>query len=253
MLRQSDTCALLVAPLLLAGCIFAPRIGEGTVGCGVNAACPPGFVCANDQKCYSLGSPLDAGVLDGGDPGCLVACASNNCGTMSDRCGEMIRCTATCPASAPICGGGGANLCGTQACTRMTACPSSLQCGFVSDGCAGVNSCGTCAGTAVCAGDGTPNTCCTPLTACPAGANCGMAPDGCGGKVDCGGPCAMGMCGGGGTPNVCGPRGQSCTPRTCAGQSKNCGSISNGCNAVIRSCGTCIQGQVCRANVCSPS
>jgi hypothetical protein len=236
----------------LAGCVFSTRFGDGQVRCGVDGGCPPGLACAGDQRCY--GTPPDlADASDGGAdlaPDPCGGCGEESCGTMLDRCGRVLRCTTSCPSTAPVCGGDGPNVCGTNRCVPRSTCLPVQVCGLASDGCANLLACGTCAGGSVCAGDGTPNVCCTPATACPSGANCGFAPDGCFGRINCGPSCPTGMfCGGGGTPNVCGPMGRSCSPVSCAQQGKNCGTISNGCNNVIR-CGTCSAGQVCVGNVC---
>jgi hypothetical protein len=56
--------------MLLAGCVFAPDIGDGTVQCGAGGSCPPGFACGPDDLCHRA----DASVAPGADatapPGC---------------------------------------------------------------------------------------------------------------------------------------------------------------------------------------
>jgi hypothetical protein len=150
-----------------------------------------------------------------------------------------------------VCGGGGPNVCGINACVPMTHCAATQMCGTIPDGCARTLSCGSCAAGQSCGGDGTPNRCCTPTTTCATGSDCGRASDGCGGVIVCGGACVgQRVCGGAGVPNKCGPKGSTCTPKTCSQLGKNCGSLSDGCADVLN-CGTCAVGKTCVDNVCS--
>jgi hypothetical protein len=232
---------IVLAAVALAGCAFSPSFGEGQVACAADGTCPPSYVCAADKRCYS----------QGGDGGCIpIRCPTNNCGQLGDGCGRVLNCGNSCPPSAPICGGGGPNVCGTSACTPKTQCLPTQTCGTIPDGCASTLSCGSCGNGQICGGDGTLNRCCTPVAICPSGANCGHAPDGCGGAIDCGSCIGGRVCGGGGVgANKCGARGTTCTAQSCAQQGKDCGSISDGCASVLN-CGTCPSGKACVNNVC---
>jgi len=52
--------ALLVGATVAAGC-YRPSIGDGSLGCGPNGACPDGFHCVTD-RCYTY--KVDASALD---------------------------------------------------------------------------------------------------------------------------------------------------------------------------------------------
>jgi hypothetical protein len=43
----------------LAACSFSPDLGDGTLACGVDRACPPGYQCAADDRCRRA-TPNDA-------------------------------------------------------------------------------------------------------------------------------------------------------------------------------------------------
>jgi hypothetical protein len=66
---------LLASSLSVVAC-FSPSEPEGAVACGANGACPPGFACAADNRCYREppvfidastmdARSLDASVIDG--------------------------------------------------------------------------------------------------------------------------------------------------------------------------------------------
>jgi len=50
--RGGDMRLLMLAAALAAGCTFHPTVSNGSFECGDNNACPPGFVCADDGRCY---------------------------------------------------------------------------------------------------------------------------------------------------------------------------------------------------------
>jgi hypothetical protein len=240
-------CALLVA--LGGGCMFSPRLGEGQVACASDGTCPPSYFCHDaDRRCYT--TPQTPG-QDGGVVCVPAKCPTGACGQLGDGCGNVLDCGNDCPSSAPVCGGGGPNVCGVNACKPIAACGIGQNCSTIPDGCASTVPCGTCGTGQACAGDGTPNRCCTPKTTCPAGLDCGTYPDGCGGAISCGTCTGQKVCGGGGIPNHCGAKGTSCTTKTCADLKKSCGTISNGCDGVIPSCGICATGHTCIDNVCN--
>lgn len=233
------------------GCGGIARNAQGVEGCGT---------CAAGQTC---------GLTNVGQcGGCAQipyasACPTNSCGQVSDGCGGTHDCGAC---ATGVCGGGGANRCGSGTCTPIpiaTAC-AGKTCGLVADGCGGTHSCGTCTAPDTCGGGGTPNVCghvtCTPKTrdqVCSATVNCGYVSDGCGGAVNCGTCANNGVCGSAG-PNQCGG---SCTPTTCSAAGAECGVISDQCGSIL-SCGTCPTGQTCGAtspnkcgtgNTCTPT
>ncbi len=86
--------------------------------------------------------------------------ASANCGDMPDGCGGQVAC-GDCTAP-EMCGGGGANVCGTAACGPTTCVIEGANCGLISDGCSTVLSCGTCTSPEICGGGDTPNVCAAP-------------------------------------------------------------------------------------------
>ncbi|MET0343347.1 MAG: hypothetical protein ABW252_20220 [Polyangiales bacterium] len=219
------------------GCGGIARNAQGQEGCGT---------CTNGQTC----GLTQAGLCGG----CskipyATACPTNSCGQVSDGCGGTHDC-GSCPSG--VCGGGGANRCGSGSCTpipKPTACLNK-NCGVVADGCGGTYNCGDPCAMGTCGGGGQANVCGTPTCtkktaqqACAAlGYNCGYVSDGCGGTIKCGDCPNNGVCGGAGT-NKCG---NDCMPTTCGAQGANCGAISDRCGALL-SCGTCPTGQTCGA------
>jgi alpha-tubulin suppressor-like RCC1 family protein len=140
-----------------------------------------------------------------------------------------------------------------DACKPITACPTGLDCGNVSNGCGGTFVCPSCTGGKTC--NTTTNKCettCTPATTCPSG-KCGTIDNGCGtGTLTCPGCTAPQTCGGGGTLNICG-----CTPTGSCG-ARVCGTVPDGCGGAV-TCGTlggaCASGLTCNASgacVCIP-
>jgi hypothetical protein len=235
--------------LALAGCIFAPNLGDGAIGCGAGNACPPGQGCGDDGKCHQgLIIENDAGV------GCVrQTCAElgRNCGPAPDGCDGTLNCgSCTAPET---CGGGGTP--GLCACRPKSCTELGKDCGAVDNGCGATVSCGSCAPPNTCGGGRADNVCgCTPKTCAGEGKDCGTMPDGCGGPtLDCsqGKSCPAGQTCGGGGMNKCGTG--SCTPVTCDSLKLNCGDISNGCSGTIH-CGDCTLPETCGGggveNVC---
>ncbi|MBI5534497.1 MAG: hypothetical protein HY898_17360 [Deltaproteobacteria bacterium] len=230
----------------------------------LGAACLVGAACGADsssnQPVYNTGgSPNadasadgDASVTDGPKPdtkpdvindttpeggGCVPkTCAqlTAECGSVPDGCGGKVDC-GTCK-TGQLCGGGGANKCGTNACVPKTCAQVGASCGFASDGCATAIDCGGCTPPAQCGGTGKLNECgCQPKSCAQLGVTCGTVPDGCGAVKDCG-SCPSGQTCGGGGPNLCGTG--ACTAKTCSQLGASCGPISDGCSKAI-DCGTC--------------
>jgi hypothetical protein len=121
---------------------------------------------------------------------------------ISDGCGNMLNCGASCPANQTCGGGGTPNVCG---CTPSSCAAQGKNCGTISDGCGGTPSCGSCLLPQTCGGGGTPNVCgCMPTSCAAQGKNCGTISDGCGLTLTCGTCQSPNTCGGGGIANVCG-------------------------------------------------
>jgi hypothetical protein len=59
-LSRKDILIALPVLLLLAGC-YKPGIGEGDFICGPQGACPSGFHCLDDNRCYQNLQALDGG------------------------------------------------------------------------------------------------------------------------------------------------------------------------------------------------
>ncbi len=170
------------------------------------------------------------------------ACAQveAECGTVPDGCDGTIDC-GECT-DGLTCGGGGPNVCGTNACVPKTCVQAGAQCGWVSDECSLAIECGGCASPQTCGGGGKANACgCTPRTCAQLGAQCGTVLDGCEGTLDCGTCAGSQVCGGGG-PNVCGS--SECEAKTCSQLGASCGLVSDGCSEVI-DCGECSDPLVC--------
>src|SRR5428012_7542 len=75
--------------LILDACGFSPSIADGTIGCGSGGACPPGFSCAADNRCYShLGSGCGGGAPCPPGRQCNAGvCECSGCdSTTSDGC-----------------------------------------------------------------------------------------------------------------------------------------------------------------------
>jgi hypothetical protein len=144
-------------------------------------------------------------VVDGADgspstvadsAGCIpINCAAQGaqCGRVSDGCNGVLDC-GSCEAG--VCGGGGANRCGTNPCIPKTCNELGAQCGRASDGCGNLLDCGNgCVAPLTCGAGGMANRCgCTKSTCSSLGASCGAIADGCGGMLDCGGCNASRVC-----------------------------------------------------------
>jgi hypothetical protein len=61
---------------------FPPDLGEGRIACGSGGACPPGYSCAVDNRCYS--HPIDGGGAD------LATSGVNDLAVGSDTCGAQV-------------------------------------------------------------------------------------------------------------------------------------------------------------------
>jgi len=209
------------------------------------------------------GSTSGTGATDGGSGGkpdagsaCKSRCEADECGAVSDRCGDVIQCLDACP-EGQGCGFDAArpNRCSFPppvSCTPQDPTVACLgKCGAVSDGCSDIIVCGEsnggrlCTNTQICggfAGNLQPNVCidlptCTPTTCAAKGFECGITGDGCGNTLDCtqeAGGCAGGeVCGAGVQSNTCGLP-TACVPKSraeaCAG---TCGQAGDGCSGVI--------------------
>ena len=82
-----------------------------------------------------------------------------NCGMSGDGCddGMVLNC-GTC-AMGQTCGGGGANMCGSNMCMPLTCAAAGAQCGVIGDGCGGTVDCGSCPAGQYCGGAGVANQC----------------------------------------------------------------------------------------------
>jgi hypothetical protein len=240
---------------VLTGC-FAERTDyrSGEVACSrIGAECPPGLLCARDNRCYRPGelppdAPIvDARIVDGpaADAGCTPvgdACAGRACGFASDSCGHTVPCgtmAGLCP-SGEQCDGTGK--CTTGPCTPRTSCPTGADCGTIDKGCGlGSLSCGgPCPATKpTCVA----NVCTCTLFSCPTDA-CGSYANGCGGFMFCG-DCTNGRkCDSGTCRNLT-------QDEACAGLS--CGQVSSG-DATYTCPPGCTPPESCQgagvANVC---
>ncbi len=170
-----------------------------------------------------------------------TACAGK-CGYVSDGCGGVIDCGATCRAG-QICNPT-TNVC-VDECKLIACADVGANCGFIPNGCGETVNCGTCRDNQVC-GLYQANLCsvpvCTPTTktvACTG--KCGSVPDGCGNVIDCG-TCVNGQICGAAGPNLCGVG--TCTPLDCAALNIGCGMSGNGCNGTI-DCKPCVLPDTC--------
>ena len=59
---------LIVLAALPAGC-FKPSYRSGDLECSASGACPPGFHCAMDNRCYAAGIDPDLGLTGADDMG----------------------------------------------------------------------------------------------------------------------------------------------------------------------------------------
>ena len=161
-----------------------PRPDAGYVDTGVpmvDADVPDGYV--------PDGTVEDAGVC--GYPACAFYGAT--CGLFVDGCGTAIDCGSCRQGTS--CGRPGtmeANQCIPDRCTPRQ-CPSSAECGSVSDGCGGhINCWRSCGSGETCSG----NRCvCHPRSCSDRNAECGTIDDGCGGRPNCGSCSGTQTCG----------------------------------------------------------
>jgi hypothetical protein len=178
--------------LLAAGC-FTPNLGEGQVACGESGACPSGYHCAGDGKCYSVEVDLGLADLSSGDlaGGCARAtCGADTCGVIPDNCGSTIDCGDPCTTGTTCGGGGTAHVCG---CPTEVMC-GARNCGTMPNGCGGVTTCGGACPTGQSCGGGMgankmANVCNAGMACMPmmcSGNMCGLISDGCAAVLDCG-------------------------------------------------------------------
>jgi hypothetical protein len=229
-----------VVAALGAGCSFHPSIKSGGYSCGAGGACPPGFHCGGDNRCWANGELPDGG---GGDMGpCQPQSCTElgkNCGAVDNGCGASISC-GSCDAPNTCGGGGPEHVCG---CMPTTCMKQGWNCGTAPDGCGDTLTCGSgmnqgCNTGETCGANSRPNVCgvglCQPLTMCPAGKNCGSISDGCGGTFVCGKCTPPQTCGAGGNDHVCG-----CVKTNCSAQGYDCGIAPDGCGGTIDCGGSC--------------
>lgn len=228
--------------------LLVPALAAAVTSCADSApSSPRDFAdAALDQstKDGTVDSPADAGVeTSDPTPSCVPRTCVQigaNCGSAPDGCGDKIEC-GTCPGG-QICGGGGANKCGTDECFPKSCVQVNAQCGWASDGCSKAIDCGGCAPPESCGAAGDENACgCMPKTCAQLEANCGTLPDGCLGTIDCGDCTGALLCGGGGQ-NVCGTN--ACQSKTCTQLGASCGFVSDGCSQAL-DCGACNAPHVC--------
>jgi hypothetical protein len=220
--------AVAVFACLAAGCTFTPSIGEGTIKCGTQQSCPPGFTCsALNGFCYANPPTL-------GDGGCNpFTCEGLHlvCGDASDGCGGTLHCTCAVGVCVP----------GPHCCVPAT-CDGKCGSG-IPDGCLGTLNCGTCSNGETCGGGGLPFVCgkgtCMPRTCQQQGKQCGMLSDGCSTMLNCGG-CFESQC------SVCTSTANMCTcvPSTCAQLGRTCGYGPDGCGGLLN-CGNCLLPSTC--------
>jgi hypothetical protein len=188
------------------------------------------LICSSiliDEVVFGAGFPLTAGVAMNLDP-------ASSSSTANDLAANW--CDATESYNTDLGTPGAANT--TCACTPLSSCPGTLDCGDYPDGCGSTISCGTCESNETC----TNNVCtCVPLTACPGTLDCGDYADGCGGTINCGSCESNETC----TDNVC-----TCVPLTACPGTLDCGDYSDGCGGTIN-CGSCESNETCTDNVCA--
>ncbi len=129
----------------------------GTVDCG-NCTLPD--TCGGGGTSGACGhAATDAGICTPQ----TCAGAGADCGPLSDGCGNLLQCGATCPTNTTCGGGGMANVCGAPPCVPASCATLNAGCGTQGDGCGGTIDCGTCAVAGqTCGGGGTPSQCGAP-------------------------------------------------------------------------------------------
>lgn len=166
------------------------------------------------------------------------------CGKAPDGCGGILSCGTCTGNDWNVCGGGGANRCGANAC-QTTVCAWE-SCGYASNGCNDVIQCGGCGASKTCGAQEANKCGCVPFKCSDKGAQCGYMADGCGGVVNCG-SCDAGVC----VDNRCASG--TCVKKTCSQQGAACGQVGDGCSSSI-DCGGCTAPDSCggagKANQC---
>ncbi len=246
--------ALWLTVTLSACSASGPGTGGGATGGGTNAGEDGG-----GEGGTSTSTPTADGGSGGqpdGGPSCKSSCEADECGAVSDGCGDVIRCLEACP-EGQGCGFDAAkpNRCAFPppiSCTpRDAAVACQGKCGAVSDGCSDIIVCGASNGGTACTaaqlcggftGNLQPNVCvdlpvCTPTTCAAKGLACGLTGDGCGSTLNCtletGGCKGLEVCGSGAHSNTCVPS-NACVPKTAAvACASTCGRVGDGCSASI--------------------
>ncbi len=266
LIARISGCILLSA--LAFGCSGRPDVSTNGTGVTAGSAGSAGKGSGGSSGSLgeggegnNLGGPI-IGPGDAGESGngCKTTCDSDECGPISDGCGDLINCGG-CTAPETCGGGGEPSRCGgSAACVPKTCKDLKADCGMQADGCGGVLNCWPdskekCAGTGEQCVDGecsVPGGSCTPLTCDDYDANagiCGEVPDGCGETIDCGFDCASDEICGAQEPGKCGTA--MCEPITCeealASLPDNyCGFVSDGCGGEIENCAdACTGGETC--------
>lgn len=62
------------------GCAFSPDLGDGTLACASDGACPSGYVCASDQRCYRSADGGPRAATDAAAPPDLTPPPNGGCG-----------------------------------------------------------------------------------------------------------------------------------------------------------------------------
>jgi hypothetical protein len=193
----------LLSTFVAAACSFSPALEEGAIACAdAGRACPPGFTCGADLRCYShpraCDGDCDAATSDGASSSeAASTCNATSCpdgccsgatclrGNEPSACGAGGGACKTCPAG-DTCDAGACSGCKlrcTTGCCAGDACstPSFASCGAVGAACVACDpsradacspdgrcTCGT--GPACAAGQRCASGICTcDATSCPSG------------------------------------------------------------------------------------
>jgi hypothetical protein len=108
--------------------------------------------CGSRSQLVVESAPPEVDAAPEASPCTPTTCAAVGavCGGIPDGCGGSLYC-GVCPEM--LCGGGGANQCGSYSCTPKTCADVGATCGIVSDGCSQVIHCGICPAGQACVGN----------------------------------------------------------------------------------------------------